>query len=427
MHPFPPPCARLLSALPTDVLSYLCGFLALPCLLSLFSCDALTHSLLHLPLHPLPDRIFRPHLPEPTAAAAPLRELAEELRPTLSPLLLLRLLSYAPLLGLYSLPSAGGLQGGGLQGGVRGALCRFGLRAAPPRLALDVAEPEVAGRTGLMNAAGATGFRLARTLLTVSLDPADFLETRYPPAPVAHGDASPSSLRAALPPTEEERRQYRCRLLPPQPPRLPVLAVSCPGAPPPPTWDAHDGFPVRSPPRSRPPPLALRLLPLPAPASPGGHLGLYAGCYGPHGDELVHVAAGAGGGLLGRKVTGDPNVPAGKLTFRTVGKLEGGGGWGGGCGCEFACECPGGAEREGLEVEGGYRAECKTARVEYRDAEWSAGRLLVVREGEGSAWEGRGRGLGGRLLERDWGRDVLFLKFEGAIRTSIKLRPCKFV
>ncbi|KAL8616310.1 hypothetical protein ACOMHN_056253 [Nucella lapillus] len=45
-------------------------------------------------------------------------------------------------------------------------------------------------------------------------------------------------------------------------------------------------------------------------------LGLYKGTYGGHGIELIHlVAADNGYELLGDKILGDPNVPAGKISL----------------------------------------------------------------------------------------------------------------
>jgi hypothetical protein len=51
--------------------------------------------------------------------------------------------------------------------------------------------------------------------------------------------------------------------------------------------------------------------------------GRWRGHYGPHGEELIAIEQ-TGRELVARKVTGDPNVPAGEITFRA--RLEG---WGG--------------------------------------------------------------------------------------------------
>jgi hypothetical protein len=68
--------------------------------------------------------------------------------------------------------------------------------------------------------------------------------------------------------------------------------------------------------------------------------GLYIGDYGPHGPEIVHLRWVEGGMLCGLKITGDPNVPAGKATFvssgtayrSSVASFEN-------CSCGFACAC----------------------------------------------------------------------------------------
>jgi len=43
--------------------------------------------------------------------------------------------------------------------------------------------------------------------------------------------------------------------------------------------------------------------------------GLYKGTYGPHGVEMIHVTSDEFGRVTGTKISGDPNVPCGEITF----------------------------------------------------------------------------------------------------------------
>jgi len=68
--------------------------------------------------------------------------------------------------------------------------------------------------------------------------------------------------------------------------------------------------------------------------------GTYVGDYGPHGPEIIHVRFLEGGMLCGVKVTGDPNVPAGKATFVSSGLATRSSiGAFSNCNCGFACAC----------------------------------------------------------------------------------------
>mmetsp|Transcript_28665 Transcript_28665/g.54132 ORF Transcript_28665/g.54132 Transcript_28665/m.54132 type:complete len:420 (+) Transcript_28665:176-1435(+) len=136
--------------------------------------------------------------------------------------------------------------------------------------------------------------------------------------------------------------------------------------------------------------------------------GLYMGEYGPHGPELIDIRGIAGGGCVGLKITGDPNVPAGKLTFRTVpgpflpcedtsknpfSKRN--------CSCMFACDCNS-ARWEGCTFLGKYKILAKTAGTNYSNPQESGGTLFVAKTGTG-----------------EWS---LLLRFEEAFRSSISLK-----
>ena len=46
-------------------------------------------------------------------------------------------------------------------------------------------------------------------------------------------------------------------------------------------------------------------------------VGRWSGDFGPHGEEIVEIAP-EGEELVATKITGDPNVPAGQVSFRVV-------------------------------------------------------------------------------------------------------------
>ena len=100
-------------------------------------------------------------------------------------------------------------------------------------------------------------------------------------------------------------------------------------------------------------------------------VGLHIGDFGPHGIEILHLRQTADGLVCGLKVTGDPNVPAGRLSFVTTGPLVP---TDGGeeeesflrCDCIFGCACFSAAERRSVTIIGAAPAVAKTAMSGYR-------------------------------------------------------------
>eukprot|EP00241_Pyramimonas_parkeae_P004794 CAMPEP_0114236330 /NCGR_PEP_ID=MMETSP0058-20121206/6783_1 /TAXON_ID=36894 /ORGANISM="Pyramimonas parkeae, CCMP726" /LENGTH=370 /DNA_ID=CAMNT_0001348265 /DNA_START=117 /DNA_END=1226 /DNA_ORIENTATION=- len=58
-------------------------------------------------------------------------------------------------------------------------------------------------------------------------------------------------------------------------------------------------------------------VPEPGASEPMSLQGLYVGSYGSHGPEMVLVTVDTEGQVVASKITGDPNVPAGEVTFKT--------------------------------------------------------------------------------------------------------------
>jgi hypothetical protein len=112
-----------------------------------------------------------------------------------------------------------------------------------------------------------------------------------------------------------------------------------------------------------------RLAPPAAPTDPFD--GVYLGTFGPHGPELLRVARSEVGGeewVLGTKLTGDPNVPAGKVSFRArVGRA--------------ARLPPSAAYPPEFGVGQRYKGQGRVAREGYAHAKWVDGELLTFSAG----------------------------------------------
>lgn len=135
--------------------------------------------------------------------------------------------------------------------------------------------------------------------------------------------------------------------------------------------------------------------------------GVYYGIYGPHGYELVNVTVhrdvSSPSLLEGLKVVGDPNVPAGELTFRSTGGLEAYRPWT--CRCMFhRCDCfteveLGGNEDPLIRVHGRVPVECRTAGVGFTSPSWNSGYMYIYEGREGHDIAPTGdyfRGIAGR-------------------------------
>ena len=114
--------------------------------------------------------------------------------------------------------------------------------------------------------------------------------------------------------------------------------------------------------------------------------GFYYGIYGGHGYEVINITNKVEGGatrLEGLKVIGDPNVPAGELTFRSTGPLEEYSPWQ--CRCLFhRCDCfnemeistvggDGNDSNAPIRGLGRMKVECRTADTGFSNAAWNEG------------------------------------------------------
>jgi hypothetical protein len=105
-------------------------------------------------------------------------------------------------------------------------------------------------------------------------------------------------------------------------------------------------------------------------------LGMYEGVFGPHGLEVIHIATDSAGRFLGMKVTGDPNVPAGELCFRTTGEFQVADP---SCNCQYGCGCwqPEHDPNRGWDLVGMFKIQAQTAMHGFQSPQWNPGRLLV--------------------------------------------------
>jgi hypothetical protein len=181
--------------------------------------------------------------------------------------------------------------------------------------------------------------------------------------------------------------------------------------------------------------------------------GLYCGDYGPHGTEVIDVRlversstndnddddddddelfddeqSTSSLGLAGLKVTGDPNVPATRLTFITSGPFiptndhdNNNSRTRFACSCDvnMRCACPTAQECTNIDVHGEFEIQCKTALAGYRNPKMSNGRLIMFSKKRGRATTSTGEGK----EEEGNTRVKLLMVFMGELRTSIQFRP----
>jgi len=165
--------------------------------------------------------------------------------------------------------------------------------------------------------------------------------------------------------------------------------------------------------------------------------GIFSGNYGPHGPEVVLVETGRGveereeistvvepfpptrrtrgpntqetKALTCCKITGDPNVPAGRLTFKSTTCIT----WLGSskfqhslasCNCQYGCDC-GVLTSVGTNVYGYVSGLAKTAAASprpYTDPTWSEAKVFIY------------------MVQGEWG---LLLRFQGTLLCSFRLEP----
>lgn len=139
--------------------------------------------------------------------------------------------------------------------------------------------------------------------------------------------------------------------------------------------------------------------------------GVFVGHYG-HGYELINVEwAGTAENrvLNGLKLTGDPNVPATKLTFEGTTNVQPPPRHPPACNCMFGCECFTARELSDITLLGSMSARAKTAFTGYQNPTWNnASLLFYTRNSAASTVIGNG-GLGGSA-----GAVSILLQFNGA-------------
>ena len=191
--------------------------------------------------------------------------------------------------------------------------------------------------------------------------------------------------------------------------------------------------------------------------------GMFYGDYGPHGPEIISVSLDSMSSMAvettdvvdgwvpkfedgtkkrlsitALKVTGDPNVPAGRLTFassselKKFGEVPPSGDPGSNCSCQNPCDCWV-LRDEGYEVEGymdGYGKTAMSRPNVYSNPKWSEARMYVLRSFCGGGEEERTRdgrgGVGATITMTEGEREefhwACLLKFTGDMKTSFALR-----